>query len=204
MPQHAGIVRTDNAKGYWSPGRDDGNDVYVHYSAMRHDDSKDREKGDSRRISVEAVTLNKFEQSSAEVGVSATNNGSAARVRVLVADDEQVIANTLALILTMSGFDARAVYNSRAALDSLRSFEPNILISDVMMPGMTGIEAAIAILARYPSCKVLLLSAQATTVDLLIAARAQGHNFEILAKPIHPSDLLRRLRSGAFDVQSAL
>ena len=115
--------------------------------------------------------------------------------RVLVADDEQVIANTLAIILNQAGFEARAVYSGEKALEMLESFQPNMLISDVIMTGMTGIEAAIETRARMPNCKVLLFSGQAATADLLEKARAQGHEFEILAKPVHPTDLLHKLRS---------
>jgi len=114
--------------------------------------------------------------------------------RVLVADDEQVIANTLAIILNQAGFEARAVYSGEKVLDSLESFQPDMLISDVIMTGMTGIEAAIATRERMPSCKILLFSGQATTADLLEKARQEGHEFEILAKPVHPTDLLAKLR----------
>jgi CheY-like chemotaxis protein len=115
--------------------------------------------------------------------------------RVLVADDEQVIANTLAIILNQAGFEARAVYSGENAVESLDEFQPNMLISDVIMTGMTGIEAAIKVRAKLPSCKILLFSGQAATADLLEKARAQGHEFEILAKPVHPTDLLAKLRS---------
>ena len=121
-----------------------------------------------------------------------------AKVKVLVADDEQAIANTLTFILNNSGFDAHAVYSGKAAVDALSSFEPDVLISDVMMPEMTGVEAAIAILSQCPRCKVLLFSGQAATADLLGEARAQGHSFEILAKPVHPTVLLSKLRAAVF------
>ncbi len=115
--------------------------------------------------------------------------------RVLVADDEQVIANTLAIILNQAGFEARAVYSGEKAVEALDSFQPNMLISDVIMTGMTGIEAAIATRKKIPTCKILLFSGQAATADLLEKARAEGHEFEILAKPVHPTDLLAKLRS---------
>jgi len=114
--------------------------------------------------------------------------------RVLVADDEQVIANTLAIILNQAGFEARAVYSGEKVLDALEEFQPDMLISDVIMTGMTGIEAAIATRQRMPGCKILLFSGQATTADLLEKARQEGHEFEILAKPVHPTDLLAKLR----------
>jgi CheY-like chemotaxis protein len=114
--------------------------------------------------------------------------------RVLVADDEQVIANTLAIILNQAGFEARAVYSGEAAIEALDSFQPDMLITDVIMTGITGIEAAIAARARLPRCKVLLFSGQAATSGLLDQARLRGHEFEVLAKPVHPTDLLAKLR----------
>jgi len=114
--------------------------------------------------------------------------------RVLVADDEQVIANTLAIILNQAGFEARAVYSGEKAIEALESFQPDMLISDVIMTGMTGIEAAIATREKMPNCKILLFSGQAATADLLEKARLDGHEFEILAKPVHPTDLLAKLR----------
>jgi CheY-like chemotaxis protein len=114
--------------------------------------------------------------------------------RVLVADDERVIADTLAMILNQSGFEARAVYSGEGALDLAPSFQPDMLISDVIMADLNGIDAAIRIRALLPSIKILLFSGQAATADLLEKARKEGSEFDILAKPVHPQDLLARLR----------
>ena len=119
----------------------------------------------------------------------------AKKPRVLVVDDEQVIADTLAKILDMNGYEASAVYTGAAAVETARTLQPDLVISDVIMPDMNGIDAAINIRGFLPSCKILLFSGQAGTHDLLENARAQGHEFEILAKPVHPSDLLAKLRS---------
>lgn len=121
-------------------------------------------------------------------------SSTASKPRVLVADDEQVIANTLAIILNQAGFEARAVYSGEKAVEAIESFRPDMLISDVIMMGMTGIEAAIIARNKLPKCKILLFSGQAATADLLEKARLQGHEFEILAKPVHPTDLLAKLR----------
>ena len=115
--------------------------------------------------------------------------------KVLVADDERVIADTLAIILNQSGFEATAVYSGEKAVEAAKSFQPNMLISDVIMTDLNGIDAAIRIREILPDCKILLFSGQAATADLLDRARTQGHEFEILAKPVHPQDLLARLRS---------
>jgi CheY-like chemotaxis protein len=114
--------------------------------------------------------------------------------KVLVVDDEQVIADTLAKILDLNGYDASAVYTGTAAVESARSLQPDLIISDVIMPDMDGIQAAISIRGFLPDCKILLFSGQAATADLLENARAQGHEFEILGKPVHPSDLLAKLK----------
>jgi len=115
--------------------------------------------------------------------------------RVLVADDERVIADTLAIILNQSGFEATAVYSGEKAVEAAETLRPDMLISDVIMTDLNGIDAAIKIRSMLPSCKILLFSGQAATADLLDRAQGQGHQFEILAKPVHPQDLLAKLRS---------
>jgi len=77
------------------------------------------------------------------------------------------------------------------------------VISDVVMPGMNGVEMAVLIRERHPECKVLLFSSQAATVDLLEGIRTQGHNFEVLAKPIHPTELLARVASIGHEYETA-
>jgi CheY-like chemotaxis protein len=115
--------------------------------------------------------------------------------KVLVVDDERVIADTLAMILNQSGFDARAVYSGEKAVEMASSFAPDMLITDVIMADLNGIDAAIMIRSLLPKIKILLFSGQAATADLLEKARAKGYEFEILAKPVHPQDLLSRLQA---------
>lgn len=121
-------------------------------------------------------------------------NDSKTKPRVLVVDDERVIADTLAIILNQAGFNASAVYTGNDAVDMARSQKPDLIISDVVMPDMNGIEAAIHIRGFLPACKILLFSGQAVTADLLEDARERGYEFQILAKPVHPQDLLAKLR----------
>ena len=122
---------------------------------------------------------------------------TSSKPKVLVADDERVIADTLAMILNQSGFEARPVYSGEEALELASSFQPDMLISDVIMADLNGIDAAIRIRAVLPSIKILLFSGQAATADYLDKARAQGYDFEILAKPVHPQDLLSKLRGSS-------
>lgn len=113
---------------------------------------------------------------------------------VLVIDDEIVIADTLALILRQNGFPSTVAYSGEAALRIARDMEPDVVLSDVVLGGITGIEVAIRISVLYPACRIILISGETATADLLDQAeRQQGRRFEILAKPVHPEDLLARL-----------
>jgi CheY-like chemotaxis protein len=71
---------------------------------------------------------------------------------------------------------------------------PDIVITDVIMPGMNGIETATIIKQFLPDCRIVLFSGQTASIDLLEKARADGHKFEVLAKPIKPSELVLALR----------
>lgn len=117
------------------------------------------------------------------------------RFRVFVVDDEFIIASTLATILQRNGFDAVSFTDPLEALSAAETQAPDLLITDVVMPGMSGIDLAIAVKKLSPQCKVLLFSGQAATANLLQEARTNGHDFELLSKPIHPTDLLKKIKN---------
>ncbi len=118
-------------------------------------------------------------------------------LRIIVIDDEQLIAETVEEILNHEGFDARAVSASAGAIQLAGEWQPDIVLSDVIMPGLNGIETAIRIRELAPQCRIILFSGQAATVDLLEKARRQGHHFEILAKPIKPEQLVSVIRGSS-------
>jgi CheY-like chemotaxis protein len=119
---------------------------------------------------------------------------SPSKPRVLIADDERVIADTLAMILNHGGFEARAVYSCIKALEMAPDFKPDLLISDVIMSDLNGIEAAVRMKALLPDIRVFLLSGQTATAEMLEREKATGYGFEVLIKPLHPTDLIRKLR----------
>jgi CheY-like chemotaxis protein len=128
-----------------------------------------------------------------DVPVSAKDNAPAYRPVVLVVDDESIIADTLAEILNRSGYIGVAEYDGDSALETALLMPPEMLITDVVLPGMSGIELAITIRRIFPDCKIILFSGQASTADLLAAARQDGHHFTLLNKPLHPQGLLARV-----------
>jgi DNA-binding response OmpR family regulator len=140
-----------------------------------------------------AVKLNFQTVPLSEIRLTATQQQGAPQPVVLVVDDEQIIADTLAAILSKSGYTALTAYDGAAALETADLIPPQMMITDVGMPGMSGIELAIAIRKAIPDCKVLLFSGQASTAELLEIARDAGYEFEALSKPIHPTELLARI-----------
>jgi DNA-binding NtrC family response regulator len=110
--------------------------------------------------------------------------------RILLVEDEPVVADTLRQILSSNGYDTRVAYSAETALSSLSRWSPSLAILDVMLPKMNGIDLAMALKERFPDCHILLISGQPSVESLLQEARRKGHEFEILAKPVHPTEIL--------------
>ena len=114
--------------------------------------------------------------------------------RILVVDDEALIADTIVQILNRNGFIAEAAYSGAQAIALAKRHCPELVLSDVMMPNVDGVEAAIQIREACPDTRIVLFSGQAATVEILARARTRGHEFELLPKPIHPTQLIKHLR----------
>ena len=119
-------------------------------------------------------------------------------IRVFVVDDEPIVARSVAQILSMSGFSAWSFTNPRQALDAASLDAPDLLVTDIVMPELTGIELAIQLKSICPYCKVLLFSGQAATVNFL-ANTPSLDGIVILSKPLHPHDLLAAIRQQGID-----
>ncbi len=110
--------------------------------------------------------------------------------RILIVDDEPNVTETLGLIFSTRGYEVREAYSAEQAIEVLAEWKPDLAIVDVMLPQMNGIEFGIALEANYPECQLLLLSGHPGTGALLEWAKERGHNFDILAKPLHPAFIL--------------
>lgn len=117
-----------------------------------------------------------------------------APTRILVVDDEPLIADTIVQILNRNGFIAEAAYGGKEAIEIARRIQPELILSDVLMPHLDGVEAAITIKKFLPEARIVLFSGQAATVEILARARQRGYQFELLAKPLHPTELIKHLR----------
>jgi len=112
---------------------------------------------------------------------------------ILVVDDEQRIADTLTLILRSQGYNVQVAYDGASGLEIYRTMVPDLVISDVVMPRMNGVDMAIAIRKEFPNARILLFSGQAVSADMLDEAQGRGYDFELLAKPVHPNELLKKV-----------
>lgn len=112
--------------------------------------------------------------------------------RVLIVDDDRLVADTLALIFAKSGFDSRAVYSAEDALECAREFAPNLLLCDVTMPGRDGLALVCDITEQFPMCRIIVLTAFYSNLKNV---REQSSKLPrpvgILTKPCQPSELLR-------------
>jgi DNA-binding NtrC family response regulator len=111
-------------------------------------------------------------------------------MKIIVVDDEPIIADTLVDILNGEGYEAVAVSDGASAIKWAHMIEPDVVISDVIMPNINGIDTAKEILKIRPQCRIILFSGQAASMDLLEEAKRAGFQFEVLPKPINPDRLL--------------
>jgi DNA-binding NtrC family response regulator len=120
-------------------------------------------------------------------------------MKIIVIDDEPIIADTLVNILRGEGHDAFAVSSGESAIrlaKMMQPVRPDIVIADVIMPGMDGVETAKELLKLVPGCRIILFSGHAESSEIVSRARAEGYSFKILAKPVNP-DLLLAIIDGS-------
>lgn len=110
---------------------------------------------------------------------------------IVVVDDEPMLLMTLERLLKKQGYEVAALTDPLLVIDQVLGRCPDLVIADVVMPGLSGIELAIQLERFLPRRRILLFSGQANTLCLLAKAKAQGKEFEVFPKPIRPAELLR-------------
>lgn len=116
-------------------------------------------------------------------------------IKVLVVDDNVDAADSVALLLTMDGFDAHSVHSSAAALETVRALNPDVMLLDIGLPIMDGYELARRLRAEIPArqMRIVALSGYGQAAD---REKAAGAGFDAyLVKPIEPAELSGFLRS---------
>lgn len=113
--------------------------------------------------------------------------------KLLVLDDDRTVADTLGMILSDKHYEVRVVYSAESAIQLIAAWIPDIAIVDVLLPGMNGVEFGILMESACPDCHVLLFTALGGLIGPIERARASGHPFEVLEKPVAPPFMLNRI-----------
>jgi DNA-binding response OmpR family regulator len=114
------------------------------------------------------------------------------KTRVLVVDDDHLVADTLNLIFQAHGFESEAAYSAAEGLERARTFDPKLLLCDVTMPEGSGLQLTANVHREMPGCQMLLLSAYSSNaVKVEQQARALDRPLKLLRKPCRPEELLR-------------
>lgn len=113
--------------------------------------------------------------------------------RILVADDEKMIARMWQIILSSSGFDVAICFDGLEALESARVWRPHVFLTDLAMPRLDGIDAALRVRRLLPGCRIIILSASSEGCGDVELIRKQ--QLEYLQKPVAPATLLETIRA---------
>lgn len=113
---------------------------------------------------------------------------------ILVVDDEPVARQSLSEILRLEGYAVNSVPNGQAAVEYVRTHPVDLMIVDLRMPGMDGLEVVQVINQVSPETEVILLTAFGTTESAIQALRLRVHDY--LLKPASPSHVINSVRKG--------
>jgi two-component system OmpR family response regulator len=113
--------------------------------------------------------------------------------RILVVDDEQSITDLVALALRYEQFEVAVAHNGRQALNAVRSFHPDLVVLDIMLPDFDGFEVARRMGAEWPTVPVLFLTARDATDDKIRGLTLGGDDY--MTKPFSLEELVARIRA---------
>lgn len=119
--------------------------------------------------------------------------------QVLIADDDASTLSGMRALLTVWGYEVETAPNGRAALEKITSAPPAVLVTDVMMPLMNGLELLDAVRITRPAMPVIILTAH-SSLDTLLVAAAEGA-FAYLPKPVDVAKLKAVLASALTEAQ---
>ena len=113
-------------------------------------------------------------------------------LKILLVDDEEEFVTTLAERLELRGLQARAALNGEAALQIIEGDTPQIVILDVMMPGLGGLEVLRRIKTQYPQIPVILLTGRGSTKEGIKGMQLGA--FDYLIKPLNIEELIKKIK----------
>ena len=115
-----------------------------------------------------------------------------ARARVLVVDDDASLSEMLVIVLRQEGFDSRMVSRGDLALAAFREYRPDVVLLDLMLPGLDGLDVCTAIRAES-GVPIVMLTARSDTGDVVLGLESGADDYVV--KPFKPKELVARIRA---------
>jgi two-component system response regulator MtrA len=112
--------------------------------------------------------------------------------RVLVVDDDSALAEMLGIVLRSDGFDPSFVSDGTGALAAFRDSKPDVVLLDLMLPGMSGLDVCRAIRAESGT-PIIMLTAKSDTIDVVLGLESGADDYVV--KPFKPKELVARMRA---------
>lgn len=112
--------------------------------------------------------------------------------KILVVDDDAALAEMLTIVLEAEGFEPLVVGDGLSALPQMREFRPDLILLDLMLPGMNGIDVCRAIRTES-SVPIVMLTAKTDTVDVVLGLESGADDY--MVKPFKPKELIARVRA---------
>ncbi|RIJ77784.1 DNA-binding response regulator [Nakamurella silvestris] len=114
------------------------------------------------------------------------------RSRVLVVDDDPALAEMLTIVLRGDGFDTAVVRDGSKAVEAFRETHPDVILLDLMLPGMSGLDVCKEIRAES-GVPIIMLTAKTDTVDVVLGLESGADDYVV--KPFKPKELIARIRA---------
>jgi two-component system alkaline phosphatase synthesis response regulator PhoP len=121
------------------------------------------------------------------------------KTRILIIDDEASVHKVLSAYLKTEGYEFQSAYDGPQGLEAARSFKPDIIVLDVMLPGMDGIEL-LAKLRRESNIYVIMLTARSEETDKIVGLSVGADDY--LTKPFSPRELIARIKAALRRLQN--
>lgn len=112
--------------------------------------------------------------------------------RILVVDDDKAVAEMLTMVVRNEGWQAAVVSNGQVAVEAVRETSPDLVLLDVMLPGMNGIDACREI-RKFSGVPIIMLTAKSDTIDVVLGLESGADDY--IVKPFKPKELVARIRA---------
>ena len=114
------------------------------------------------------------------------------KTKILIVDDEKHIAELISLYLTKEGFETREVYDGRKAMDEFYSFKPELVLLDLMLPGVDGYQICTTI-RKNSDVPIIMLTARSDTFDKVLGLEMGADDY--IVKPFEPKEMVARVKA---------